>query len=430
MKKTIALFIIIFSAFAFTQAQDTSQVRQYINDLSSKEMHGRGYAYNGDGIAAKYISEQFMKMGLETFYLPYDFDVYAMEGPVSVKLDGRELTPWQDYALAPYSHSANGTFNIINISTTTFCSDKDFKKFCNKNKESLQNALLYIDLTSCKNDDEQKQVNRKLSLLSDINGLPFKGLIVGTKNIPVWSFNYAKKPCDYILTYVKIGLIDKNVHQISLTYKNEIRNHQTQDVVGVLPGTEVPDSVIIIGGHYDHLGQMGDAVLFPGAHDNASGTATVLDMAQYFKENPLRYTIYFVLFSGEEAGLMGSFAFVDNPPIDLSKVKFMLNLDLLCGGEDGFTVVNSDGPGADKFFQSITALNEKYHFVTAVKPRKNAANSDHYPFVAKGVPAVFIYVMGGKTGGYHQPDDTSENATLNAYPGIFTLLVKGLGSIR
>lgn len=430
MKKLISLSLLILCVSVFAQAQDTNQVRQYINELSSPKMHGRGYAYHGDSIAAKYISEQFQRMDIKTFYLPYDFNVYAMEGPVSAKLNNQELTPWQDYALAPYSHSAKETFSIINIEPTVFCNDKVFKKFCMKNRKSLQNALLYLDLTACKDGHEQGAVKRKLALLHNFNGLPFRGLLVGVKDIPVWSFNYAQKPSDYVLTYIKNNLIDKNSKSITLSYKNEIRNHQTQDVIGVIPGTEVPDSVIIIGGHYDHLGQMGDAVLFPGAHDNASGTATVLDMAQYFKENPLRYTIYFVLFSGEEAGLMGSFAFVKNPPIELSKVKFMLNLDLLCGGDDGFTVVNSDGPGADKFFQSLTTMNEENNLVTAVKPRKNAANSDHYPFIEKGVPAVFIYVMGGKTGGYHQPDDTSENATLSAYPGIFKLLVKGLESIR
>ena len=101
----------------------------------------------------------------------------------------------------------------------------------------------------------------------------------------------------------------------------------------------------------------------------------------------------------------------------------MLNIDLMGGGDDGFTVVNSDADDTKDFFQSMVDMNEREHLVKEVKPRKNANISDHAPFILKGMPAVFVYTMGGKTGGYHQPDDTNENCSLSAYQKNIQIIV-------
>ena len=108
----------------------------------------------------------------------------------------------------------------------------------------------------------------------------------------------------------------------------------------------------------------------------------------------------------------------------------MLNLDLLCGGDEGFTIVNATSDNTKDFFNSLVDKNESTHWVAKVNPRKNAANSDHYPFSMKGMPAVFLYTMGGKVGGYHAPSDLPENASLSAFTGIFNLLIYGLENIK
>ena len=123
---------------------------------------------------------------------------------------------------------------------------------------------------------------------------------------------------------------------------------------------------------------------------------------------------------------MGSFFFVRDSLMDFSKVKLMLNLDLMCGGDDGFMVVNAQADNTRDFYNSLVEINNKDHKVKEIKSRANAANSDHYPFAHKGMPAVFIYTLGGRTGGYHQPSDTPENASLSQYHNIVSLLIKGL----
>jgi Zn-dependent M28 family amino/carboxypeptidase len=150
-----------------------------------------------------------------------------------------------------------------------------------------------------------------------------------------------------------------------------------------------------------------------------------MDFARHFAQNPAEYTTVFLLFSGEESGLRGSRYFVENPLIDLSKVKLVLNLDMFCGGDEGFTVVNSDGENTKWFYDNLVRINDEQHLVSQVKPRSNAANSDHYFFSLK-CPAIFIYTMGGRYGGYHHFTDTCESCGLENYNRIFSLILQAL----
>lgn len=438
MRKTIIPFIILIINIFTLQAQDSVQVRRYLQDLCAPAMHGRGYAYNGDAVAADYIRDQFKRMQIAPFkyadyFERYGFTVYAMEGKVSAELNGKPLALWSDFAFAPYSHSTDAEYVMLSIDPQVLVIPNQLKEFCQKNKKQLDNnCLLYVDMGKCSDKQLKDKVGEMLRYLHVWNGAyPFKGIVVGVEDIPAWSFSFAKSYCDYVLCYVKSDLVKKkNNNKIELLCTNELSFHNTQNVCAYIPGTEVPDSIIVIGAHYDHLGQMGDEIVFPGCHDNASGVATMLDMAHYFKAHPLRYTTVFVAFSGEEAGLMGSFFFVRDSLFNFSKVKLMLNLDLLCGGNDGFMVVNSQAENTKDFYNALLEINQKMSKkkggVKEIKSRPNAANSDHYPFAHKGMPAVFIYTLGGKTGGYHQPDDTPENASLKQYHNIVTLLIKGV----
>jgi Zn-dependent M28 family amino/carboxypeptidase len=85
---------------------------------------------------------------------------------------------------------------------------------------------------------------------------------------------------------------------------------------------------------------MGEDTYFPGANDNASGISLLMNLAKYYAANPQEYSIGFICFAGEEAGLVGSHYFTENPLVSLKKVRFLLNTDLAGTGEEGITVVN------------------------------------------------------------------------------------------
>jgi len=211
------------------------------------------------------------------------------------------------------------------------------------------------------------------------------------------------------------------VTSLEIHIKNKyIKGYRTQNVFGCIPGTVCPDSFLVFTAHYDHLGMMGKGIFFPGANDNASGTAMMLGLARYFRSHPQRYSIAFLGFTGEEAGLLGSGYFVDNPLISLSNIKFLVNLDLVGTGVDGITVVN-----ATEFtdqFEMLSQLNDSGRYLVNIKKRGKACNSDHCHFYAKGVPCFFIYTLGG-IAAYHDLDDRPETLPLTAFEGLTRLLI-------
>src|SRR5690606_14083057 len=89
-----------------------------------------------------------------------------------------------------------------------------------------------------------------------------------------------------------------------------------------------------------HIGGQGRDVYFPGANDNASGTTMLLELAEHYSQNPPDYSIVFMAFAAEEAGLLGSFHYTQNPFFPLQRIRFLINLDLLGTGDDGMMAVN------------------------------------------------------------------------------------------
>ncbi len=194
--------------------------------------------------------------------------------------------------------------------------------------------------------------------------------------------------------------------------------YRSQNVCGYIPGET--DTMIVFTAHYEHLGMNGDTIFY-GAHDNASGTAAVMDLARMANLQRGHYTYVFLLFSGEESGLIGSGYFVDNPLINLSKVKLLINIDLFCGGEDGFMVVNANSRETSAYVDLMERINDVHGYAAKIGRRDNAANSDHYYFTSE-CPAIFIYTLGGPFGGYHSPTDTCNGCGLGNYINFMTLL--------
>ncbi len=184
-------------------------------------------------------------------------------------------------------------------------------------------------------------------------------------------------------------------------------------------GTAHSDTVLFVTAHYDHLGQQGPVVTFPGANDNASGTAMLLDLADALRD--LRHDVIFCLFSAEEAGLLGSTFSATHPPVPLGRIRFLLNLDLMGHGDQGLGVVNATlHPARFRLLDSLnTALGPAR--LPALKKRGRAANSDHFPFSERGVPAFFTYSLGGP-GFYHDVQDKPAALNLRAAWPVRVLL--------
>jgi Zn-dependent M28 family amino/carboxypeptidase len=186
------------------------------------------------------------------------------------------------------------------------------------------------------------------------------------------------------------------------------------NVIGFLPGTQLPDHYILLTAHFDHIGTKNGQIVC-GADDNASGTATVLQFASYFKAHPTARTVVFCLFDGEEAGLLGSEAFASSPPapLTLAKIEVVMNLDMIAQGTQGRIFVGGTtySPALKPHLLAGFATSK-----VLVIPDFEAydAYSDQSPFQVRGVPFLF-FCVGDDDPYYHTPLDTFERIPQTFY---------------
>ncbi len=178
------------------------------------------------------------------------------------------------------------------------------------------------------------------------------------------------------------------------------------NLVGLIPGTDeaLRDAPLVVGAHYDHLGVQG-ADTYPGADDNASGVALLLEVARTLNRafTPRR-PIMFVAFSGEEQGLLGSRAFVATPPAPTTRQSLfaMINLDSV-GRLEGrpLQVFGSESAYEWPFMAQGIGFTIG---VASQFPAQSIAGSDHVSFLEAGIPA--IHLFSGLHTDYHRPSDT------------------------
>ena len=198
--------------------------------------------------------------------------------------------------------------------------------------------------------------------------------------------------------------------RISLSVNIEKTRATVNNVLAYLPGKT--DEYVIIGAHYDHLGygnvdslapsQIGK--IHPGADDNASGTAGVLELARLLapQKGRLQRGILFADFAGEELGLLGSAEWVKEPTLPLDKAVAMINMDMIGRIKDEKVFIGGTGTGAT--FKELLD-GEKSHFPFHVEYSASGyAASDHTSFVGKKIPVLFFF--SGLHSDYHKPSDT------------------------
>jgi Zn-dependent M28 family amino/carboxypeptidase len=200
---------------------------------------------------------------------------------------------------------------------------------------------------------------------------------------------------------------------------------QSDNVVGYLPGSDpdLKDEFIVFSAHYDHVGQgnpdaTGDNI-YNGARDNGVGTTGVLMLAEYLKSYPLKRSALFVLFTGEEKGLLGSRYFVNHSPVELSSIKYCMNIDN--AGYNDTTIVSVIGltrTEAEDAFITAAGVFGLGAIEDAAKEQGLFDRSDNVNFARKGIPApTFSLGFRGFDAEimkyYHQPGDDLESLNLN-----------------
>jgi aminopeptidase YwaD len=407
-------FVLFFLGIpVFNYAQSVERARMYLDTLCSPAMHGRGATFKGDSIAASYLQDRFAEFGLKKFrgkyFQAFSYNINTFPGKVSLKVDSKKLQPGADFILHPASHSGQGEVKLVYLDTTIFADKKRAKKFL---KSNLSKRALVLQAKDIK----------QLSILGFeyIQKITSAACIVELNT----KLTASLSGFQYSIPYFQV-LTDQFPANINtLTYDVDaelIEKYESQNVLGYISGKVEPDSFVVFTAHYDHLGRLGKDVYFPGANDNGSGISMLLELARFYAlpENQPDCSIAFMLFSAEEAGLIGSKHYVDNPVFSLEKIKFLVNMDLLGTGDTGLMVVN--GSVFSTQYELLTAINERGGYLPEIKKRGEAANSDHYFFTKAGVPAFFIYTLGGITA-YHDVYDIPKTLPFTEFEDIFKLL--------
>jgi Zn-dependent M28 family amino/carboxypeptidase len=457
-----AIAVLALLALRVAADSNSADPKRYLDDvkaLASPSMEGRGAGTKGIERAAAMIEARYRSLGIEPagtkgYFQPFTVITGAKlnEGNRLEAEDGKsklELKLNQDFV--PFSFSASGevagpvVFAGYGVTAPEFGYD-DYAHLDAKDKIVLvlryepasfaaktgnsgftQHAQLITKAINARNHGAKAVVlvNGKLqdkeedllTKFGSVNGPENAGVaIVQVKNdaANAW-LQAAGKSLSELQGHIDASGVPGSFEfpdslKISLAVNIEKTRATVNNVLAYLPGKT--DEYIIIGAHYDHLGygnvdslapsQIG--TIHPGADDNASGTAGVLELARLLapRKGQLERGILFADFAGEELGLLGSAEWVKEPTKPLDKADAMINMDMIGRIKDEKVYVGGTGTGAT-FKELLDEEKSKFPFHFEYSASGYAA-SDHTSFVGKQIPVLFFF--SGLHADYHKPSDT------------------------
>lgn len=245
-----------------------------------------------------------------------------------------------------------------------------------------------------------------------------------------------KLAADYIVNFYKKNDIppanertESYLQRIPKDFMQGRANSDSENVLAFIYGTEKPEEIVVISAHYDHLGVGKNGSYFPGADDDGSGTAALLEIAQSFQkaviegEGPKR-SILFLNLTGEEEGLFGSKYYSTHPLFHLKNTIVDLNIDMIGRVDDRHKngnyiyLIGSDKISKELHYLS-EAVNKKYtnlkldyKYNDENDPNRFYYRSDHYNFAINGIPVIFYF--NGTHKDYHKETDTEDKINYDA----------------
>ena len=465
--RRVASALLLFWAAAAWAATATVDPQQYLEDvryLASDKLKGRGTGTPELDLAADYIAGRFREFGLQPldakgYFQAFNVTTNARLGNANrfaYTENGRqtELKFREDFI--PFNFSAGGelsgpvVFAGYGITANEYHYDdyagldvKDkivlilrhepqeydeksvfagriytehaqfFSKASNAKMHGARGVILINDRAN--HSGEQDTLENFANSVGPADaGIPF--VQIKAEVADRW-FAAAGKKLEEIQ-----AAIDKDLKPKSFALPGRLRvearldleraQKKVNNVAAYLPGRT--DEYIVIGAHYDHLGlgeqfsmapsQVG--TVHPGADDNASGTAGVIELARWFSKQPQpKRGVLFVTFAGEELGLLGSSYYVNHPSLPIEKAVAMLNMDMIGRIREGKVFVGGTGSGTN-LKALIEEIAPKYRMNLDYSEIGGYGSSDHTSFTTKQVPVLFFF--SGLHGDYHKPSDTWE----------------------
>ncbi len=421
MRRSIFLYLTALIIQTAIYAQDTTYARIVIDSLSSPGFAGRGYVSHGLEKAADFLISEYTSIGLKPFTGSYEqmfsYGINTFPGKMELKLNNVSLRAGKDFIIDPVSPSCSGRFDVVSVKAEDLLDSRSRNKLIKKlrGRFLVIDDRMHLELPA----EETKNISEILNFFKYSPTVQSAGTILLTTDKLSWYPATMALSKPVFLVGTDINPADIQTVDVSVEAKY-ISAFKSSNIIGYIKGTTVPDSFLVVTAHYDHLGMMGDRVFFPGANDNASGVAMMLNLAKYYVSERPGYSMVFIALTGEEAGLLGAKYFTGHPLFDLNRIKFLVNFDLAGTGNEGIKVVN--GSVYHDTFNLLQHINTENHYLKSVQVRGEACNSDHCMFYKKGVPCFYIYTLGGSKA-YHDIYDQSKNLPLTEFQDYMDLMI-------
>jgi hypothetical protein len=463
----VYLVLVVFSLPMFAQKGEITakELKEYVYFLASDSLKGRKPGTVEMNVAGDYILAHFKAAGLkpmaENGFQYFNIVIDATLGPENkLSLDGYDAAFRKEFIPLAFSSSGEVNASVV-FAGYGFDLDLDSLKWSDYSGIDVKGKWVMIfradpelDNTDSKfipfSDTRSKVLTAKDKgaagvLLVTPKGLDkddkLMALVVEnnevTSGIPV--VNIRHQIADRILAAKGISadslenlIIAKkkpNSFETGTLLHGKVdvsqKHAKTANVIGLLEGNDkvLKDEYIVVGAHYDHLGfggpnsgsRMPDTIaIHNGADDNASGTAMVMELAKKLcsQKAKLKRSIIFVSFSGEEMGLLGSKYFVNNPPVEIKKIKAMFNFDMVGRFDKEKNSISISGTGTSAEGDSILKVFEKGLPFTVTHSPDGYGPSDHASFYSSNIP-VFFFTTGVHMD-YHTPFDDADKLDYTA----------------
>ena len=413
MKKAL-IFLLLTLAAVPAGAQDSAHYKKLVKELSSSKYQGRGYARGGANKAGAYLEKEYRKAGVDAITRQhFTLDINTFPGKMTLSVDGRKMTPGTDFTLREFCPGVSGTYGLYFIDTLHYDSAKVFEDLA---KPENKDAFVVCDFwfTYKHRSDFQK--------LQSSDGAPNAGLILTWEEPLKFYKAYGERVGDKPVLWLLSKQIPKGSQRVTMNIENKFyKDYRCFNVIAHLDGAS-HDSCYVFTAHYDHLGNLGRRLYYPGANDNASGTATLVTLAEYYARHRPKFDMLFISFSGEDANLRGSEYYAEHPVVPLDRIKYLVNVDMI--GDNNPVQYCETSDEGQRGFELIERINNGKHYFKSLNHGKLAANSDHYPFASRGVPCLFLEnAEGDAYPYYHTPQDNWKNAVFDSYEPVFRLIV-------
>lgn len=478
-------------AYRYANSITASTLRDHLKVLASDSLEGRETGQKGIQLAADYLSKNIRNLGLypkniqKGYFQPVAF-TFSKWLDTDLYITGNRYRLMWDYLALPEN---NENKEVITDKEVLFLGyGIDDTKYSDYKKVDVKGKIIMINkgepwdekkglsrITGTKDTSEwTKNIDKKLKLAKDKGAAlvliledDIKKLVEDnrrkllTPNLQLGNLKDAVLPTAnhvYISSTIAKDIIGKNDKKVIdarkkmakgkpamvklptdfvINMAKDVKILEGNNVIGYIEGKSKKDEYIVVSAHYDHLGKRGDDV-YNGADDNASGTSTLLELAQACQQavlegNRPERSIVFIWFCGEEKGLLGSQYYAENPEFPLENTVANINVDMVGridekykNNPDYIYVIGSDRLSSDlhkvneEVNQKYTQLTLDYTYNDVNDPNQYYYRSDHYNFAKKGVPAIFYF--NGTHEDYHRTTDDIEKIEFEKMANVGKLI--------